>query len=120
MRLKSNANRMAELIDNFGGACIDCGADGSTSGRLEFHHRDPSTKEFNVGRNSDRSMKALEEEAFKCDLICRACHEKRHSIIDGRKRGHGTYTSYQYGCRCSECANANYTYKRNNYLEKRK
>ena len=72
--------RKAELIELFGGRCQDCGYNAAPAA-LEFHHRDPSTKEFGVG-NWHGSRDRLIEEARKCDLLCATCHRLRHAALD--------------------------------------
>jgi hypothetical protein len=48
---------------------------------LHFHHRDASTKLFNVSEGAYRhSRKILLEEIEKCDIICHDCHEKTHGM----------------------------------------
>lgn len=39
---------------------------------------DRETKLFNLGNNFNRSMKVLEEEALKCELLCLNCHTEEH------------------------------------------
>lgn len=43
---------------------------------LDFHHRDPATKEFNIGSCAwgNRGRPALEKEIAKCDVLCANCH----------------------------------------------
>lgn len=67
----------AELVQAFGGGCVDCGYSGSVVA-LEFHHRDPSTKSFSIGTASV-SRERLWAEAAKCDLVCANCHRTRHA-----------------------------------------
>lgn len=69
--------RKAQLIEMFGGRCLDCGYDSSPAA-LEFHHRDAATKEFGVG-NWHGSWERLVREAAKCDLVCATCHRLRHA-----------------------------------------
>lgn len=46
---------------------------------LDFHHRDPSEKKFNLSVGIARaSMDRLQAEVAKCDLICANCHRKLH------------------------------------------
>ena len=42
--------------------------------KLHFHHRDPSTKLFDVGKGVGLSPIRLQEEIDKCDLLCAVCH----------------------------------------------
>lgn len=51
---------------------------GSTS-RLQFHHKDPETKEFEIGPNLQISMDRLIAEARKCVLLCHECHVEYHA-----------------------------------------
>ena len=59
-----------------GEGCRDCGA---TEG-LEFHHRDPATKLFDVANwmKVGKGFDALVAEIEKCDALCGPCHRKAH------------------------------------------
>lgn len=60
-----------------GRVCQDCGE--SNPKVLEWHHRDPTTKRFSVSNKNRRvPFSELLEEIAKCDLVCRACHVRRH------------------------------------------
>jgi hypothetical protein len=72
--------RKNELVALAGGRCVDCGY-AACIAALEFHHRDPSTKEFGVG-NFGGSLEKLMAEFVKCDLLCANCHRIRHAIED--------------------------------------
>lgn len=62
------------LVDEAGGCCAVCGFDAYV-GALQFHHRDPSTKAFEVSRQGiTRSLARLRLEAQKCVLLCANCH----------------------------------------------
>ena len=66
--------RRAELnIIKEAQGCMRCGynEDGS---KLHFHHIDPSTKLFSIGKGVSYSPQKLQEEIDKCDLLCAACH----------------------------------------------
>ncbi len=56
---------------------MDCGE--SNIVVLEFDHRDPSTKSFNISDSIRRRLgfKAVEEEMKKCDVVCSNCHRIR-------------------------------------------
>jgi hypothetical protein len=73
----------AELIRARGGQCQGCGYSVSVAA-LEFHHRDPATKEFGVG-NFSGSLARLLAEAAKCDLLCANCHRLRHAVADAAR-----------------------------------
>lgn len=44
---------------------------------LDFHHRDPRKKEFNIAAGPT-SMKRLLAELKKCIVLCANCHRKEH------------------------------------------
>jgi 5-methylcytosine-specific restriction endonuclease McrA len=67
----------AELIAARGSWCEDCGY-GRTVWALEFHHRDPGTKEFSLGGFLG-SIERARREADKCFLVCANCHRIRHA-----------------------------------------
>jgi len=59
--------------------CVYCGEDHPAT--LQFHHRDPSQKEFNVSEFVTRnlgSIDKLNKEIEKCDVVCANCHLKYH------------------------------------------
>jgi transposase len=65
-----------KLVDEAGGKCLICGYDGCQQA-LEFHHLDPSSKEFDLGRKGvTRSLAKSRAEARKCVLLCANCHRE--------------------------------------------
>jgi transposase len=64
----------ATLVSEAGGCCAACGYD-RFAGALQFHHLDPSEKEFGISsRGVTRSLAAARAEASKCVLLCANCH----------------------------------------------
>jgi transposase len=62
------------LVAEAGGRCVTCGFD-AYAGALQFHHRDPASKAFEVSRQGiTRSLDRLRLEAEKCVLLCANCH----------------------------------------------
>lgn len=73
---------MDTLIAEHGGKCIRCGA----TWPLEFHHRDPSTKVNRIAWFvSHKGIAAILEEAAKCDLLCKDCHDEKHGELAFRR-----------------------------------
>lgn len=98
-----------EAVFAWGGKCVQCGeADPS---KLEFHHRDPSTKfmglSYMFGHFSDDRIL---EEMEKCDLLCKPCHT-RETVKESRSAKHGTRSKYNGGCRCYDCVKSNRDYE---------
>lgn len=52
--------------------CVDCGYDNWLA--LQFDHRDPTIKEFDISSNKKKSLDALKREIAKCDIVCANCH----------------------------------------------
>jgi transposase len=62
------------LVEEAGGACARCGFADSMAA-LQFHHLDPSVKEFQISRHgATRSIERARAEARKCILLCANCH----------------------------------------------
>jgi len=69
----------AILVREAGGACAICGYDRHPVA-LQFHHLDPSMKEFHLGdRGMTRSLARTRLEASKCVLLCANCHAEVES-----------------------------------------
>jgi len=57
--------------------CNRCGF--SHPAALQFHHTDPSTKEASVSAVAKSwSLKRLQEEIAKCEVLCANCHAIEH------------------------------------------
>lgn len=65
-----------ELKDN---PCMDCERS-FPAVCMHFHHRDPSTKEFEIGDKFQCAIERLMKEIEKCDLICANCHAIREWV----------------------------------------
>jgi predicted HNH restriction endonuclease len=57
--------------------CADCGVKYPTY-VMDFHHRDPATKEFVIALSASRSREDVIAEIDKCDVLCANCHRIRH------------------------------------------
>lgn len=70
-----------ELVEYKGGKCEICGYNKCLSA-LEFHHLDPSKKDFGIASNSSyKNITVLKKEIDKCILVCSNCHREIHSGI---------------------------------------
>jgi hypothetical protein len=57
--------------------CTDCG-ESYPPYVMDFDHRDPSQKSFNLGTGALVYSRAkVEAEIAKCDLVCSNCHRER-------------------------------------------
>lgn len=78
---------LAKIKLKRGGKCERCGYNRCIKA-LEFHHLDPTQKDFTIS-NDHFKLKDAIEESKKCILICANCHRELHdnlwSIEDMRK-----------------------------------
>lgn len=47
---------------------------------FDFHHRDPSQKDFAISDRSRTPLPQLLEEMSKCDVLCANCHREWHYL----------------------------------------
>jgi hypothetical protein len=83
-------------LEYLGGVCVECGA----TENLEFHHKAPAEKEFNISPLLSRQKEILIEELNKCELRCSDHHKKEHATE------HGKRWMWVKGCRCDLCVEA--------------
>jgi arsenate reductase-like glutaredoxin family protein len=70
--------RKLKAIELMGGKCINCGYCRNYSA-LEFHHKDPSQKDFDFNTGRRCSWDRLIQELKKCALLCSNCHREEHN-----------------------------------------
>ena len=78
IRAVSNRRRKlkAMAIEYKGGECQICGYS-KHQVALDFHHIDPSEKDFAMGHKGyTRSWEKIKEELDKCILLCATCHRE--------------------------------------------
>lgn len=80
-RSQEQKERITKIINDLksegcslcGEKCIPC---------LEFHHLDPSQKDFNISQMKVKgNISKLQDEIAKCVLLCANCHRKVHHGI---------------------------------------
>lgn len=70
-----------EAVTLKGGKCSVCGWSGNIAA-FQFHHRDPSKKEFGISTSPKVSWEKYWAEIEKCDLVCANCHSILHAKND--------------------------------------
>lgn len=80
--------RKDKLIEMAGGCCCKCGYN-KCKRALQFHHVDPSTKNFILCINNvwTKSWQIILKEFNKCILVCANCHAE----IEDEGSEHGTF-----------------------------
>lgn len=80
-RKSREIKRYYELKDDilpYKRACTHCGVEKPYL--IEFHHKNPSEKEFIISHWRKKSRFELIAELKKCDPLCRNCHEEFHYL----------------------------------------
>lgn len=69
-------------------ACKHCGE--THPACLQFHHRDPSMKDFSISNavGWGWSIARIEAEIAKCDVLCGNCHAKIHYAERQARKAH--------------------------------
>ena len=68
-------------VQHKGGKCEICNYNKCITA-LEFHHKDPSQKDFNISQSRLHKLgKELFDELDKCILVCSNCHREIHHKI---------------------------------------
>lgn len=67
---------LAKIKQLRGGMCIRCGYNKCIKA-LEFHHLDPTKKDFTISNDHFKLNEAIEE-SKKCILLCSNCHREFH------------------------------------------
>lgn len=70
---------LAKIKEKRGGKCIRCGYDKCIKA-LEFHHLNPSKKDFTISNDHFKLLDAVNE-SKKCILICSNCHKELHDNL---------------------------------------
>ncbi len=76
IRAKTKAFK-EKCVEYLGGECKLCEYNKCIAA-LDFHHRDPKTKKFEVSRSGVVFSERVREELDKCDLLCSNCHKELH------------------------------------------
>lgn len=63
-----------------GGKCERCGYDKSVAA-MDFHHLEPSEKDFGVSSGTYRRWSTIVKELNKCALLCANCHREEHERL---------------------------------------
>jgi hypothetical protein len=79
-RIKDNKRKKTEWLESYKKTlkCAECSENRWFV--LEFHHTDPSQKEFPIAHMNAKgaSIKRTLKEIAKCEVLCANCHRARH------------------------------------------
>lgn len=97
---KWRLNTKIRMVEAMGGSCNICRYDKCLDA-LEFHHLDPSKKDFAFGKSRANPKRwiVLVEELRKCVLLCNRCHREVHAglveVPENYVRFYETYVEYR-------------------------
>ena len=82
------AKKKRLLVDYKGGKCEHCGFQCDVMSVYDFHHKDPSVKDFGISSSSGngKSLEKAKQEVDKCLLLCRNCHAIEHHRLSEENR----------------------------------
>lgn len=83
---KNRASTKHKAVELMGGKCKICGYS-KCEAALEFHHLDPSKKDFAIGGTIRYSWSKVAEELKKCIMVCSNCHVEIHAGVTEYKSG---------------------------------
>lgn len=71
-----------QAVEYKGGCCERCGYN-RYLGCLEFHHKDPALKDFNLAYSRSTAFEKVKAELDQCVLLCANCHREEHTRLKG-------------------------------------
>lgn len=82
---RSSRQRLKEkLVEYKGGKCEICGYNKCINA-LEFHHLDPSEKDFGIVNGNAIAFEKVKKEVDKCILVCANCHREIHFNLNAEQ-----------------------------------
>ena len=77
-RRRKKVKQMA--VEYKGNKCLDCGLETEYAEVYEFHHLDPTKKDFSIAyKGHTKSWEKIKIELDKCIMLCANCHRIRHA-----------------------------------------
>ena len=68
----------ADAVAYMGGKCTVCKGIFHNAA-FEFHHPDPTAKDYSIGKKKNLKLSDHTEELDKCVLVCSNCHKTIHA-----------------------------------------
>ena len=73
-----------KLVEYKVGKCEKCGYDKCINA-LEFHHLDPTKKDFGIANGNAIAFEKAKKEVDKCILVCANCHREIHFSLNAEQ-----------------------------------
>ena len=82
---RTSRQRLKEkLVKYKGGKCEICGYNKCINA-LEFHHLDPTKKDFGIANGNAIAFEKAKKEVDKCILVCSNCHREIHYDLNEKQ-----------------------------------
>lgn len=75
---KGYREQKRQLVDSLKTDCVKCGE--TRKYIIDFHHKNPSEKSFEISDIFKRSENEVRDEIKKCVCLCRNCHGEFHHL----------------------------------------
>ncbi len=85
-----NKKRKKEIVEHFGGKCLDC-KQSFPQYVYQFHHLDPTQKDVNPSYAMNSTPSEMWKELDKCVMLCANCHIIRHRTVGKEGVNETTY-----------------------------
>ena len=98
--VKKRRKKLREMsVEYKGGKCETCGYSKCIEA-LEFHHKDPSQKDFGISaKGYTRSWEKVRQELDKCIMLCANCHRELHVKLAASRGNSGVKSGLIQGNR---------------------
>lgn len=83
-----------EFINSFKDECKKCGD--TRTWVLDFHHKNPSEKDFTVAKLKKSNKDVIKQEIDKCIVLCANCHREFHYLNKYYNIDLDTYLNNEY------------------------
>jgi hypothetical protein len=78
--VKRRKNIKLKAVEYKGGCCEHCGFKSDYPDVYDFHHKDPTQKDFGIAKKGvTRAWSKVQEELDKCIMLCSNCHRIEHA-----------------------------------------
>jgi hypothetical protein len=78
IRKEKFVSNKSQAVEYLGGSCQICGYS-KCHEALEFHHKDPTKKDFGISKYRGVDIERIKPELDKCVLLCANCHRETHA-----------------------------------------
>lgn len=86
---KKNREKKSYMVNKMGGVCADCNKSYPDC-VYDFHHLNPSEKDFKLSAVRSMDFDLIDRELSKCIMLCSNCHRVRHWLPREEEQNNAT------------------------------